>query len=140
MRVAYLGNDTELALDITRWFIACAAEGVRVDPFDMTLEEAANFDDVFACARVCEGLWNETSYVACLHVARRGRSLLAGADLVVVDGRQPDARERHEERLAMEVPFLCPSAVLCMHDGTQPLERDLAEAWARIQPVTGNVR
>lgn len=127
MRVAYLGSDCALALELTRWFIDHAADAAQPS-FDMTLEASGDAAADLACARACEGLWNATSHTACLHVAGHGQSPLYQADLVVIDGRDSDERAVRAERFALQSPFLCPDAACVTYDGSAPLETVLAEA------------
>lgn len=121
MRVAYLGSDRAPALELTRWFIGHADE-VAQPAFDMTIEASDDATADLACARACEGLWNATPYVACLHVAGHGQSPLYQADLVIIDGRDPAERAAREELFALQSPFLCPNATCAVYDGTVPLD------------------
>lgn len=127
MRVAYLGSDRALALELTRWFIDHAADAAQPS-FDMTLGASGDVAADLASARACEGLWNATPHIACLHVAGHGQSALYQADLAIIDGRDPDERAAHMERFALQGPFLCPDAVCAIYDGAAPLETVLAEA------------
>lgn len=121
MRVAYLGSDRALALELTRWFIDHADE-VAQPAFDMTLEASGDAAADLACAQACEGLWNATPYIACLHVAGHGQSPLYQADLVIIDGRDSAEREAREELFALQSPFLCPNAACAVYDGAMPVE------------------
>lgn len=127
MRVAYLGSDCALALELTRWFVDHAADAAQPS-FDMTLEASGDAVADLATARACEGLWNATPHTACLHVAGHGKSALYKADLVIIDGRDPDERAARTERLALQSPFLCPDAVCAIYDGAALLDTVLAEA------------
>lgn len=130
MRVAFLGKNSGVALELTRWLVehwTLIARAGRFDAstFDMMLGEMGDSEQTLACAKACESLWNQTPHVACMHVAGHGKSPLFQADLVFIDGADSSTAEECLAMLELQLPFLCPDAVVVVHDHQAALDDEL---------------
>lgn len=143
-RVTMLGADIDRARDLATWLLAhleagdlgalCRADGrPATDPVDeLHLTIDAPFKQralAESCALAAEMQWVRANHFRNLaHVADPGHRSLIHADLIADVRTEPDEAARRSD-LAMDMAFLCPQALLVMHNSAADLRDELEAAF-----------
>ncbi|MGO4935549.1 hypothetical protein ACTQ40_08240 [Collinsella sp. Sow4_D11] len=140
LHVVVKGADIDGAKALARWLLEHARTGAlaaltrprlaRVAEAHITFEpEHGGRALAEAAAMAAEMLWVGAPVAMLVHVGKPGNHALFRADLVV-DLRRAPARDERLRDLTMDMTFLCPEALLVMHEPGADLAHELDRAYA----------